>query len=264
MNIAENLNRIVQAKSDIKTAIENKGVFVGDVTIDHYADKIDMISGASGDEKPKLPNGICFSRTPEVFDMGEYDWSNWYYGYGFLNMNGTVKEIRNFPTNADLWGSVSYMFARCDALRELPYFDMSHIANAQFFACDCRKIKTAPAYNTRYLRNATYMFGGCSDLETLPAYDFTNVLTAEYLVYQCDKLANVGGFIGIRCRLDIVSPVLTEESVNNIIDGLYDFAGNYIEPKDGEGVLKLDSTVISNMSDELIGRAVAKKWIIKS
>lgn len=223
-----------------------------------------IIVDVQGDSKPILPNGICFSRTPSVFDMGEYDWSNWYYAHSFLNNNGAVKEIKNFPANADLWGAVSYMFARCDALRELPYFDMSHIANAQFFACDCRKIKTAPAYNTRYLRDATYMFGGCSDLETLPAYDFTSVFTADYLVYQCDKLANVGGFIGIRCNFDVKSPVLTEESVINIVNGLYDFAGNYIAPKNGEGVLKLDSSVISNMSDELIGRAIAKSWTIMS
>ena len=58
ITIAENLQRIIQAKADIKVAIENKGVVVGDITIDNYADKINQIEqGESG--KIVLPDGIC-------------------------------------------------------------------------------------------------------------------------------------------------------------------------------------------------------------
>ena len=44
MSIATEVERLQTAKTDIKNAIENKGVIVGDGTIDTYAEKIDEIS----------------------------------------------------------------------------------------------------------------------------------------------------------------------------------------------------------------------------
>lgn len=53
MNIAENIQRITDAKNAIKSAIENKGVEVGDVTIDEYASKINSIQqGEGGGDTP--------------------------------------------------------------------------------------------------------------------------------------------------------------------------------------------------------------------
>lgn len=49
MSIATEIERLQTAKADIKTAIENKGVTVGDKTIDTYAELISKItSGSSG------------------------------------------------------------------------------------------------------------------------------------------------------------------------------------------------------------------------
>ena len=49
MSITTEIERIQNAKASIKTAIENKGVEVGDGTIDTYASKIDEISVGSED-----------------------------------------------------------------------------------------------------------------------------------------------------------------------------------------------------------------------
>ena len=48
MSIDNEILRLRTAKADIKTAIENKGVTVGDGTIDTYAEKINEISGGDG------------------------------------------------------------------------------------------------------------------------------------------------------------------------------------------------------------------------
>ena len=48
MSIATEITRIKTAKADIKSAIEEKGVEVGNGTIDTYADKIGEISGGGG------------------------------------------------------------------------------------------------------------------------------------------------------------------------------------------------------------------------
>ena len=44
MSIATEIERLQTAKANIKAAIENKGVTVGDGTIDNYAEKIGEIS----------------------------------------------------------------------------------------------------------------------------------------------------------------------------------------------------------------------------
>ena len=48
MSIASEIERLKNAKSSIKAAIENKGVQVGDGTIDTYASKINEISTSGG------------------------------------------------------------------------------------------------------------------------------------------------------------------------------------------------------------------------
>lgn len=49
MSIASEITRLQQAKADIKTAIENKGVTVpSSATLDDYADLVDSISGGGG------------------------------------------------------------------------------------------------------------------------------------------------------------------------------------------------------------------------
>ena len=58
MGIATEIERLRNAKTSIKTAIENKGVEVGDVLLDEFADKIDEIS-VGGD----MPKGILWTET---------------------------------------------------------------------------------------------------------------------------------------------------------------------------------------------------------
>lgn len=50
MSIANEIERLQQAKASIKKSIENKGIEVGDITLEQYAGKIDEISGTS--QKP--------------------------------------------------------------------------------------------------------------------------------------------------------------------------------------------------------------------
>lgn len=63
MTIAENLQRIQTAKADIKTAIENKGVNVGDITIDGYAAKIDEIESGSAEDANAIKNAEVLTIT---------------------------------------------------------------------------------------------------------------------------------------------------------------------------------------------------------
>ena len=53
MSIADKAQLILKCKSDIKDAIEAKGVTVGDVPLSEYAGKIEQISGGGAEEAPE-------------------------------------------------------------------------------------------------------------------------------------------------------------------------------------------------------------------
>lgn len=65
MSIASEITRLQQAKADIKTAIENKGVTVpSSATLDDYADLVDSISGGGGSvDWESIAKGMCDGTT---------------------------------------------------------------------------------------------------------------------------------------------------------------------------------------------------------
>ena len=62
MSIANEIQRIQSAKAGIKSAVEEKGVTVGDGTIDTYAEKIAEISGG-GSGKNYVEGTVTFADT---------------------------------------------------------------------------------------------------------------------------------------------------------------------------------------------------------
>ncbi|MBR6741277.1 MAG: InlB B-repeat-containing protein [Clostridia bacterium] len=66
MSIATEIQRLAQAKADIKTAIENKGVTVGDGTIDTFASKISEITGGGGGGIPTGYHSVTFMNGDNV------------------------------------------------------------------------------------------------------------------------------------------------------------------------------------------------------
>lgn len=66
MSIATEIERLQNAKTSIKTAIENKGVVVGDGTIDTYASKIEEIKGLDTSDATATENDILKDKTAYI------------------------------------------------------------------------------------------------------------------------------------------------------------------------------------------------------
>lgn len=81
MSIANEIQRIQSAKANIKSAIEEKGVTVGDGTIDTYAEKIGEISAGGGIELDRYLKTATFTS---------------------LNMFGTKEAVFNFDSIVDI------------------------------------------------------------------------------------------------------------------------------------------------------------------
>lgn len=93
MSIATEIQRLQTAKANIKTAIENHGVSVGDGTLDTYADLISQISGGGGSSETPTING-------RVFDCGTFSFETDQTEYHYVTHSlGVV------PSAAFVWTS---------------------------------------------------------------------------------------------------------------------------------------------------------------
>lgn len=171
MSVADNLNRIIQAKADIKQAIENKGVVVGDGTIDTYAEKIDEITtgGGSGEIKKRIPSSLTISgSTFTEFDMSQWDWSSvWDWSYYFYNCKN-LTTIANFPTYTKPYITLNNLFSGCDNLTsvDLRGWDTSKITKMKytFFGCSGLTSVDLRGWDLSNVTDMTRMFGNCSSL----------------------------------------------------------------------------------------------------
>ena len=84
MSIASEISRIQQAKSDIKHAIEERGVEVGNITLDHYAEKIIQIPSGGGEPSPY----------PIIEGNGKYE-------VRFIDYEGTILKIHRVDEHED-------------------------------------------------------------------------------------------------------------------------------------------------------------------
>ena len=263
--VAENLQRIIQAKADIKEAIENKGVQVGDGTIDTYADYInDIQQGEGGETKPKIPNGLTFKgSTMGTFDMNPYDWSDHYFCQNLFEECRNLQRLENVPEDWKPYGTTAYMFNNCILLNEAPMMDMSCVGNTERMFEGCNSLTSIPQYNMHYVANATYMFNSCRALQSIPQLDFTNMRDCFNMLWQIKTDCTLGGFTNIRCNLNIY-PIsdINHNSFMNVINGLYDFTGNGIVPDNTEGNLTINPFSENKISDEEKAIATSKGWKI--
>ena len=192
MTIADNLNRIINAKSSIKASIENKGVYVGDVTIDEYASKIDEISG--GDAKIKLPDGICLSgSTWTEFDMSQYDWSS-VYDYG--SMFKECHNLTNLTTVPIKPVDMSSIFQLSDKLVSLDTtnWDTSDVTDmsSMFYGCVNLTSLDTSNWDTSKVTSMKDMFRS-SNLSSVDTsnWDTSNVINMSSMFYSCDNLTSL-------------------------------------------------------------------------
>lgn len=227
--IAEEIQRLKQAKSSIKASIENKGVTVSDTaTLDAY---------------PALIDSIASSPTISVKD----------YRIKFAH-----SEFEEVPDWADFEGvtDMSYMFRECWYIETIPFINTRSVTNMAFMACRATVIKSIPQLDTSQVTNMNYMFNQCMQLRTLPSMDMSQVTSTKNMLKQCGLLTDLGGFIGLKCNLDLSSCTrLTHDSIMNVINKAADVSAN---PQ----TLTFGSSNLAKLTDEEKAIATNKGWTL--
>ena len=177
MSIASELTRIQNAKAGIKSAIEAKGVTVGDGTIDTYPAKINEIQTGGG-------------------SVDEYFKSTIYAGEG-ESYPGYVNSILKLPPFTFNGTNANYMFSRYKGTQIMfdDNFDTSSTTSMQYMFNECINLISLDlsGFNTSNVSNMSWMFYHCSSLTSLDLSSFntSRVKFMGAMFYYCNKLETI-------------------------------------------------------------------------
>ena len=219
--IAENLQTIIDIKADIKTAIENKGVTVGDAGFGEYASKIDSIKTEGFDfeqigynqeainfSNELINNDILYSK--QLYDAWDPSRTNTYELYrdkselvyaplidtsNVTDMGSMFYDCRELLVvplfDTSKVNSMNSMFYRCSSLTIVPQFDTSKVTDMGSMFYYCSKLTSVPLFDTSNVTSMYQMFMHCNDLTSIPLFDTSNVTSMNSMFYGCSSLTSV-------------------------------------------------------------------------
>ena len=164
------------------------------------------------------------------------------------------------------------MFSGCHSLVEIPTLDTSKGKFLAAMFAGCSSLKQIPLLNTKSCTDINGMFEGCTSLETVPILDASNVGNISKIFKDCPSLVMLGGLKNLgmdyssayyihankrEYTLDLsYSPLLTHDSLMNIINNLYDIKSKGVKPQ----TLQLGDTNKAKLTAEEIAIATNKGW----
>ena len=195
---AQKLNKIIETKEAIRTAINNKGgTLTTTDTFASYPSAIDNLpSGGGGSLKTLLDatktTYYLFKdySGASVNDLISYnDTSN------VTNMSRTFYQCPNLTTipqlNTIKVTDMSSMFSNCENLTSIPQLDTSKVTNMSEMFLGCYALVTIPQLNTSKVTDMRHMFNSCKELTTIPQLDTRNVTEMSTMFISCYKLTTI-------------------------------------------------------------------------
>lgn len=160
------------------------------------------------------------------------------------------------------------MFYQNRNMLELPPFDTSNGTNFSYMIVYCSGL-TKLSLNTSKGKNFNHMCNGCTSLAEISQLDMGSANSLSSMLASCSALTTLGGFKDLgkaytsstvnysSYKLDLSSATkLTHESLMNVINNLWDLAGNNQKSQS----LVLGSTNLAKLTEEEIAIATNKGW----
>lgn len=241
MSIATEIQRLQQAKADIKAAIEEKGVNVGDETIDAYADKISEISGGSGDNPLEYVNSLYES----------------YYGVTFPNDYELTLNVPNIT-------SLNSAFYNAKGIKKITIKGNTAgnnvVFNRAFRSCASVETIDLTEFNVIFATDLTMMCAYNTNLKyILGELDFSNVTGGLNNAFEgANNLVTItpkANSIKISLKF-AYNNKLSDASIQSIIDGLADLSGLTSQ------TLTVHQDVRNKLTDDQLTTISDKNWAI--
>lgn len=141
------------------------------------------------------------------------------------------------------------MFRECSSITEIPKLDTSNVASMQDMFFKCTSLTTVPMLDASNVSNIRDIFNNCSSLVTLGG------LKNLGMSYSTNWIENVS-----EATLNLSdSPLLTHDSLMNVINNLYDIKSKGVKTQ----TLQLGNTNKAKLTAEEIAIATNKGWNVK-
>ena len=234
MSIADQINRLNNAKAAIKQSIINKGVEVSDsALLDEYPALIDSIEAGSGEGggdpfyedfyNMKTNNGTSFQ--------------NLFYNYAGYELDVSKLKTNNVST-------MNSMFRDCYGLQNIIGIDNMNVSNVidiscMFYNCNSLQSLDISKWDTSNVTSMLQVFCTCNQLQQLDlsGWDVHNVTNMDSMFSQCNNLTS----------LDVSD--WDTSKVNN----MYGLFGYNYSLQNIIGIEDLDVSNVDNMNDMFNG-----------
>lgn len=213
----DKLNKLLETKEAIKTAIKAKNVAVADSEpFSSFPSKIESISTGGGtgldwsvigyDEQPQsLTDGFNYAK--QIYNNWNNNTTIFYSGdinlmFFPLVDTSNVKSLNNsffgcsslisMPLiNTSNVISFDKAFYNCSSLKGVPLLDMTSATTLKESFYGCSSLKSIPLFDTSNVENFEKAFSNCPLLETIPSFDMSNANNTNAMLYRCNRLKTV-------------------------------------------------------------------------
>lgn len=253
MSISNEIQRLQTAKADIKTAIEEKGVEVGDGLINTYAEKVREISvGGNGDYEQGYEDGKNSVVNPLEYAKGLRD------AYNGVTFPDDYEMTLVIPNVTDLYRAFS-------GAKGIKKITIKHNNPEKKVTCSYLFNQTTQLEILDLTEFKAKISGGLQQfltysgiIEILGEVDLSGV-TDFYLAFN--QIKNLVRFTpkpnSINLSISFAqSPDLDDVSIQAIVDGLADLTGQT------EQTLTVHKTVGEKLTDEQKATITAKNWTL--
>lgn len=172
--------------------------------------------------------------------------------------NTSIEEIPKFKINPKCT-SMESCFNVCRKLKCFDNnFDTSKLTSMALAFASNSSLGYVKGLNTQSAINMNYLFNACDMLTGVNTLDLSNIKSIKGLFNGCSKLTNIS-FVESSIKISISfssSPLLSNESIQSIINGLADLTGQTAQ------TITFHSDVKNKLTEEQIASVTSKNWSI--
>ena len=201
----EKLNKVLQTKETIRTAINSKGGTLTDSdTFSSYATAIDNIQTGSKNEPITITENGTYT-APEGTGYSPVSVSVATQGgslktlldatqradYLFIEYKGTsVSDLISYSDTSNVKYAAN-MFQSCINITSIPNLDFSKVVATRYMFFGCTGITNIPYVIFEKASSCDYMFANCRNLEYIKIKLPDDLLTIQYMFSNCYKLNTI-------------------------------------------------------------------------
>ena len=183
---AQKLNKILETKEAIRTAINNKGgTLTTTDTFASYPSAIDSLPSGGNDWLKEYLDETKDASYMFCGYANNNGYSTWYNNLTYERL----QKILNYNTTSNVT-NMNGMFFYCTKLTTIPLINTSLVTNMNNMFRSCYELIALPQLDTSKVTSMSNMFPHCSNLTTIKL-DTRNVTNMNKMFSECNKLTTI-------------------------------------------------------------------------